>query len=649
MSPASLYRDCPEECREAVSSLMFAAARFADLPELRDLRDMFTERYGKALESFVNKEFVENLASKPPTMEKKLQLIRGIAQEFSIKWDSTAFAQKIANSPLPAQERAVNDPKIHGIIPNRDNQDVTSRGRRGLSDGEYILQANREETALGGDNLNVPSTRRRGLSDDGYKPHTAREQASSKENQDVLSRRKGEPTDNNYSLHEGRKENNLEMNNEYTDDGFKTRKDRYKQHKAREESVRERSNECTDDGLKTRKGRDLTTTKKENHDVLSRQEYTDHGLKTHKSRDDTILKRDNLDNSNHERRKHDHGYELQTGREDTVRRKDNQDISSCRDQDYPTIKQKMKMEHKEDSPFAGDNFKAPHTRSSFTEKSTNGVESMKPLPPPPYLKSNGAEMKPLPPPPYLKPNGVKYTASLATYDQATSDYNKAPVEFDDISERNIIRLDRIDNDERRVVEPARGSGHENVEQDDLVGEKKSKPKSVRRRHLKPPPGQDRKGNIEDDEIVKRHPNGRRREDMRQGLQHALNDDPTSKDEEERMMDKLLLHYSKKPSKFEPIQVREGLSALPGHHDVAEVGEPRRHRRKDVARLDSEPVPPPSRAISLPPEPLTPTEKDKTPARATSFQPEMLNQGAHVHPRLPDYDDLAARFAALRGR
>lgn len=51
-------RDCPEDCREAVSSLMFAAARFADLPELRELRGLFTERYGKSVEHFANKEVI---------------------------------------------------------------------------------------------------------------------------------------------------------------------------------------------------------------------------------------------------------------------------------------------------------------------------------------------------------------------------------------------------------------------------------------------------------------------------------------------------------------------------------------------------------------------------------------------------------------
>ena len=35
---------------------MFAAARFSDLPELRDLREIFHERYGISLELFVNQE-----------------------------------------------------------------------------------------------------------------------------------------------------------------------------------------------------------------------------------------------------------------------------------------------------------------------------------------------------------------------------------------------------------------------------------------------------------------------------------------------------------------------------------------------------------------------------------------------------------------
>ena len=42
----------------AVGSLMFAAARFSDLPELRELRDTFHERYGNSLEFFVNQKVI---------------------------------------------------------------------------------------------------------------------------------------------------------------------------------------------------------------------------------------------------------------------------------------------------------------------------------------------------------------------------------------------------------------------------------------------------------------------------------------------------------------------------------------------------------------------------------------------------------------
>jgi len=35
---------------------MYAAARISDLPELRDLRNLFTEKYGNSLEPYINKE-----------------------------------------------------------------------------------------------------------------------------------------------------------------------------------------------------------------------------------------------------------------------------------------------------------------------------------------------------------------------------------------------------------------------------------------------------------------------------------------------------------------------------------------------------------------------------------------------------------------
>lgn len=53
-----LFSECPDECKEAVATLIYAAARFADLPELRELRNLFTEKYGSSFGSFTNKEVV---------------------------------------------------------------------------------------------------------------------------------------------------------------------------------------------------------------------------------------------------------------------------------------------------------------------------------------------------------------------------------------------------------------------------------------------------------------------------------------------------------------------------------------------------------------------------------------------------------------
>lgn len=42
-----VFRDCPNDINEAVSTLVFASARCGDLPELRKLRNLFGKRYGQ--------------------------------------------------------------------------------------------------------------------------------------------------------------------------------------------------------------------------------------------------------------------------------------------------------------------------------------------------------------------------------------------------------------------------------------------------------------------------------------------------------------------------------------------------------------------------------------------------------------------------
>ncbi|KAL4313299.1 hypothetical protein GQ457_01G039180 [Hibiscus cannabinus] len=100
--------ECPEECREAVASLIYAAARFADLPELRTLRTLFTEKYTNSLEPYLNQEFVQKLQAEPPTKEMKLELMHALANEFSIEWDSKALEQKLFEPPPPEHNTALH-------------------------------------------------------------------------------------------------------------------------------------------------------------------------------------------------------------------------------------------------------------------------------------------------------------------------------------------------------------------------------------------------------------------------------------------------------------------------------------------------------------------------------------------------------------
>ena len=40
-------RECPDELKEAVSSLIFATSRCGGFPELQQIREMFVSRFGK--------------------------------------------------------------------------------------------------------------------------------------------------------------------------------------------------------------------------------------------------------------------------------------------------------------------------------------------------------------------------------------------------------------------------------------------------------------------------------------------------------------------------------------------------------------------------------------------------------------------------
>ncbi|RLM92796.1 caffeoylshikimate esterase [Panicum miliaceum] len=93
-----VQKECPLELREAIASIIFASGRCSDLPELMHLRNLFTTKYGKEFvaaamelrpDSGVNRTIIEKLSVKAPSGESKLKVLKAIAQEYNVEWDSS--------------------------------------------------------------------------------------------------------------------------------------------------------------------------------------------------------------------------------------------------------------------------------------------------------------------------------------------------------------------------------------------------------------------------------------------------------------------------------------------------------------------------------------------------------------------------------
>ncbi|MCL7051741.1 hypothetical protein MKW94_020121 [Papaver nudicaule] len=90
-------RDCPNDINEAASSLLYASARFGDLPELLKLRKLFGERYGNrfaiaAVEllpgNLVNRQLIQKLSAESISDDAKFRLMKEVARENCLEMDS---------------------------------------------------------------------------------------------------------------------------------------------------------------------------------------------------------------------------------------------------------------------------------------------------------------------------------------------------------------------------------------------------------------------------------------------------------------------------------------------------------------------------------------------------------------------------------
>lgn len=88
-----MYRECPEELREAASSMLYAASRCGDFPELQEIRSILSARFGKEFTARsielrnncgVSLIMTQKLSTRMPTRESRMKVLKEIAFDNSI-------------------------------------------------------------------------------------------------------------------------------------------------------------------------------------------------------------------------------------------------------------------------------------------------------------------------------------------------------------------------------------------------------------------------------------------------------------------------------------------------------------------------------------------------------------------------------------
>ncbi|KAL5189038.1 IST1-like protein [Glycine soja] len=585
---------CPEECRMAVSSLMFGAARFSDLPELRDLRQIFQERYGNCMECYVNQEFAANLNFKFSTLENKVSLMQEIASEFSINWDSKAFKLRMSRSSATAQGHNAcvpnHDKPSHGkdFTQKEVRNDVLLEKNCDLANNECRFQNGKEAVVLNrlDHDLHSKST----LPGNGFKPLNGHE---------VLRKRDGH--DNS-----GRQEITVEKSDkgcwkegsmlkpighpsqqktvEQFEGGSKLQYSRgnITPPRANQGSMlklfghpsQQKNVEQFEGGSEQQRSRGNAIPPRENQVSMLKSfghpsqqkivEQFEGGPKLHYSRADITPSRANqgsmLKSIGHPSQQKTveqfkGGSKLQDSMGNTTPLRENQGTTTSR---KSSSHAGSRFKSNVNESFAVNHVGLPGTDKSERENQRDETPTLKPcysnVIPPPYLKHPNSKQQ-------SSTRGANMISSL-TDSGGISTYHSAHEKPDAASvlERRIqIDLDSSDQDWQgnRHERRSKQSREKEISEEVPV----VKPRSMRRRQSRSRlPGYYDATNEDSGLNRKSRSRSRRRDESRRGLKAMLDDERYQNAEEERIIDKLLIHYSKKPSVLVPEKLKETLKS-----------------------------------------------------------------------------------------
>nr|CAD1825875.1 unnamed protein product [Ananas comosus var. bracteatus] len=568
-------RECPEEVTEVASTLIFAAARYPDLPELCDLRQIFTAKYGTNMESYANTEFVERVQQKSFSKEKKLQVIQDIAREFSVKFDLKAFERKLSNPPGPEVER----PKKHTSLPAGD---------------EVVLQptpvvfVHKQEVHVEARDIHVMCDVSSG---DSYDHVEKTRKVKDTEPEDVVL--------NNRKLRYNYKE--IQKDDQVKGDSAYSRRP-----KVQEGLVQEYA------AMKYPEGKIRKMV----------PPYTKNGG----TKNGNFMEK-NSDGLASEKAEFIHcGLEKKQG------------AGSLNGKSINAVPLYAKLKVSKDGNNADketyDDLSYDRTSLAESEHSIHERRPVKPL-----NRGRGVNLVP----PFVKPN----INNLLAHDDRRSKTTQEQGAGDDYDEKHMDSYRQPVGDEK----------------DNAInyGRLLHQTASGQRKYTSQRRDANYDGDNYGDKVVDKHPNAVDGEiDNAIDYGKLLHRAPSAQrrhssgrttcdegyDEEEGMMDKLLYHYSKKGSvNNELSKAKTRTKTLPA--DPAVIDRGRVDSKADSQMRDSA-AHAPERAVSLPAELLSPAEATRVPDWSTSMQPDLFGpNGGHVHPRMPDYDELAARISVLR--
>ncbi|KAG2608086.1 hypothetical protein PVAP13_4NG287200 [Panicum virgatum] len=715
-------RECPPETREAVSTLIFAAARFPDLPELCDLRLIFTERYGNFVEPFVSLEFVRKLDSTEFTNEEKLQVMQSIAEELSVSFDAKELKLKLwtmpeteldmlgkgSRKPAELAMPLSNKQKCNYYGPfERQNNDMLEKGSgkpAELAMPLFDKQKCDEDAPCEGQNKDMleKGSRKQEAMPLSTKQKCSEDSLYGRQDKDMLENGSIKPAELAMPLSNKQKGNEdapcerkygakpacrtekvkIQLNRkdiQVAVDGIglidensrkqQSNKSDEKEHLQKSVSPVDTNGRNTQKDVKKLNRRDGRPSEKE---LMEAVELDLNGLpkkgfgavKFHETECNQTV--------------HLNARPKEVVKEHCVE-KENEEIIRHHHPSRPGVAPRLENQGRPVSPLSG------NTRNKA----------------PPYAKMNGANMKNAPEkqanngflndkqqcfadlanpvqkgqgvteratttrPPYVKPKSNKQRVNGDLEKRTPSDYSKhISGETDQLDEKNVHRPVSVRRRSAKPPVPDDAYGEVPNNRKKATGQTHSSHKSHSSRQNGAKFDHDPNGNgtadvVGDGRTTSSSPKhtGRRNgalnhnNDYDRFLQHRQPEaDDTAidfgnllpqnanghrrhknrcdgnLDEEERMMDKLLMHYSKKG-----------------------VDSTNKAENDQEAQIDSQQklsLHPSGRAISLLPESIGPGKEVKVPARSTSLQPD-VPRSVRVHPKMPDFDELAARVNALR--